>query len=93
MKIGARQRVPTNIDLLLPQNDFDVSAFESSVSLLLELYVSGYILPLIDYGCTIWGNTSNYNLSRIDKPHKRAGRIIRKLPVRTPSNVLFSCLQ
>jgi hypothetical protein len=30
-----------------------------------QLFYSGYILPLIDYCCVVWGNCSNEGLNRI----------------------------
>jgi hypothetical protein len=32
-----------------------------------QLFYSGYILPLIDYCCVVWGNCSNEGLNRILK--------------------------
>jgi hypothetical protein len=54
-----------------------------------QLFYSGYILPLIDYCCVVWGNCSNEGLNRILKLQKRTARFIldqdpiaRSLPYR-----------
>ena len=57
-----------------------------------KLYFNGYILPILDYCCTIWGNTSDQNTNRLDKLQKRAARIILELPYDTPSNTMFKKL-
>ena len=41
-----------------------------------QLFYSGYILPLIDYCCVVWGNCSNEGLNRILKLQKRTARLI-----------------
>ena len=40
------------------------------------IYYNAYILPLMDYCDTIWGNTTQYNINRIVKLQKRAARTI-----------------
>lgn len=76
------------------------SAISSKISLLRQLssYVSvqiqkkfyqGYILPLIDYGSVVWGNTSATNIDRIMKLQKRAARIILRADYTTPSAAMF----
>jgi hypothetical protein len=40
------------------------------------MYYKGYILPLFDYCCTVWGKTINLNLEKLCKLQKRAARII-----------------
>ncbi|CAC5410806.1 unnamed protein product [Mytilus coruscus] len=57
-----------------------------------KLYFNGYILPILDYCCTIWGNTCDQNTNRLDKLQKRAARIILELPYDTPSNTMFKKL-
>ena len=42
----------------------------------LKLYYNSYILPILDYGCMIWGQCSTYNINRLLKLQKRAARII-----------------
>ena len=40
-----------------------------------QLFYSGYILPLIDYCCVVWGNCSNDALNRILKLQKKNSKI------------------
>jgi hypothetical protein len=40
-----------------------------------QLIYSGYILPLIDYCCVVWGNCSNEGLNRILKLQKKNSKI------------------
>jgi hypothetical protein len=54
-----------------------------------KLFFNAYILPHIDYCCTIWGNCSSELLSQIVNFQKRAARIILDKSFDTPSNVLF----
>ena len=54
-----------------------------------KLYYSGYILPLIDYCCEIWGNCSARDLYRILKVTKRAARKILDTDPLSPS-LIFS---
>ena len=45
----------------------------------LIMYYNGFILPLFDYCCTVWGETTNLNLEKLCtkcKLQKRAARII-----------------
>ena len=44
----------------------------------LKQYYNSYVLPLFDFGCVVWGNTTNANLTRLVKLQKRAARIILK---------------
>ena len=57
-----------------------------------KLYYNAYILPILDYCCAVWGNTTNHNIDRIDKLQKRAARIILDVPYDTPSEILFKKL-
>lgn len=54
-----------------------------------KLFFNSYILPHLDYCCTIWGNCNNELLSDIIKFQKRAARIILDKSFDTPSNELF----
>ena len=56
----------------------------------MKLYYNSYILPIMDYGCMIWGRCSKQNTHRILKLQKRAARIILKADITTPSKTLFS---
>jgi hypothetical protein len=42
----------------------------------LIMYYNGYILPLFDYCCTVWGETTNLNLEKLGRLQKRAAKII-----------------
>lgn len=55
----------------------------------MKLYYNSYILPIIDYGCLIWGRCTKINILRILKLQKRAARIILKADIMTPSNIMF----
>ena len=56
----------------------------------LNIYYKSYILPIIDYGCLIWGRCSTSNTNRLIKLQKRAARIILKVDLMTPSKQMFS---
>ena len=43
--------------------------------LLIKIYKT-YMLPILDYGCTIWGLSSDQNIAKIQKIHNLIGRII-----------------
>ena len=53
------------------------------------IFYNGYILPLFDYCCTIWGETTNSNLEKLFKLQKRVARIILDAQYDSPSNPLF----
>ena len=59
----------------------------------LKLYYKSYILPILDYGCLIWGRCSTSNTYRLIKLQKRAARIILKVDLMTPSTQMFSELK
>ena len=54
-----------------------------------KLFFNAYILPHLDYCCTIWGNCSNELLHRIIKFQKRAARMILDKDLSSPSAELF----
>ena len=54
-----------------------------------KLFFNAYILPHLDYCCTIWGNTSKYLLNEMLKFQKRAARIILDKEFDAPSEELF----
>jgi hypothetical protein len=58
-----------------------------------QLFYSGYILPLIDYCCVVWGNCSNEGLNRILKLQKRTARLILDQDPIAPSEPLFKQLE
>ena len=83
--------------------DYLCSTISSKISLLKQLslyipveaqklYYQGNILPLIDYGSSTWGTTSNINIERISKLQKRAARIILNAPFDTASAEMFNTL-
>ena len=55
----------------------------------LKQYYNSYVLPVFDFGCVVWGNTTNANLTRLVKLQKRAARMILKADFMTPSEQLF----
>jgi hypothetical protein len=57
------------------------------------IYYNAYILPIMDYCDTIWGNTTQYNINRVIKLQKQAARIILNKTYETPSSELFNELK
>ena len=55
----------------------------------LKQYYDFYVLPVFDFGCVVWGNTTNANLTRLVKFQKRAARMLLKADFMTPSQQLF----
>ena len=55
----------------------------------LKQYYNSYVLPVFDFGCVVWDNTANANLTRLVKLQKRAARMILKVDFMTPSEQLF----
>ena len=47
------------------------------------------VLPLFDYCCTVWGETTNLKLEKLCKLQKRAARIIINAKYDIPSLPLF----
>ena len=58
----------------------------------LKQYHNSYVLPVFDYGCVIWGNTTHAHVTRLVKLQKRAARIILKADFLTPSEQLLKKL-
>ena len=58
-----------------------------------KLFFNAYILPHIDYCCTIWGNCSVGSGDKMIKFQKRAARMILDKDIDTPSIQLFSELK
>ena len=56
----------------------------------IKLYYNPYILPIMDYGCLIWGWCTKTNTLRILKLQKRAAWIILSADITTPSRNMFS---
>ena len=42
----------------------------------LKLYYNSYVIPIFDFCCMIWGNSTIANQSRLVKLQKRAARLI-----------------
>ena len=55
----------------------------------LQKYYNSYVLPGFDFGCVVWGNTTNANLTRLVKLQKRAAKMVLKADFMTPSEQLF----
>ena len=58
-----------------------------------KLFYNAYILPHLDYCCTIWGNANSTLLETVVKFQKRAARSILDKPIETPSAELFAELK
>lgn len=43
-----------------------------------RLFYNGYILPIIDYCCTVWGKRNNSNINKIIKLQRRSAKVICK---------------
>ena len=59
----------------------------------LNQYYNSYILPIIDFGCMIWGRCSDAHTNRLLKLQKRAARIILQADILTPSKSMFKELR
>ena len=57
-----------------------------------KLFFNSYILPHLDYCCTVWGNCSQRLLQEMIKFQKRAARVILDKDYDTPSAELFRLL-
>ena len=57
------------------------------------LFYNAYILPHLDYCCTIWGNSSAASMESMIKFQKRAARLILDKDLETPSAELFAELK
>ena len=58
----------------------------------LKQYYNSYVLPVFDFGCVVWGITTNANLTRLVKLQKRAARMLLKAYFMTLSEQLFKGL-
>ena len=52
-------------------------------------YYNSYVLPVFDFGCVVWGNTTNANLTIPVKLQKRAARMILKEDFMITSDQFF----
>ena len=57
-----------------------------------KLFVNAYILPHIDYCCTVWGNINSTLTDSMIKLQKGAARIILDNGIDTPSVEMFNQL-
>ena len=55
-----------------------------------KLFFNAYVLPHIDYCCTVWGNISSNLTDSMIKLQKRAARIILDKGIDTPSADMFA---
>ena len=55
-----------------------------------KLFYNAYILPHLDYYCTIWGNTTADSINAVVKFQKRAARLILDRDFDAPSAELFA---
>ena len=58
-----------------------------------KIFFNAYILPHLDYCCTIWGNSSADSMDSLIKFQKRAARLILDKDLETPSAELFAELK
>ena len=61
------QNVSRNLTLLMLLSNYVNQNF-------LKQYYNSYVLPVFDFGCIVWGNTTNSNLTRLVKLQKRAAK-------------------
>ena len=52
-------------------------------------YYNSYVLSVFDFGCVVWGNATNANLTRLVKLQKRTAMMILKAESMTPSEQLY----
>ena len=57
-----------------------------------KLFVNAYVLPLIDYCCTIWGNCRKDLVSKVKRLHKLAAYLILNTSGRHSYKTLVSML-
>ena len=58
-----------------------------------KLFYNAYILPHLDYCCSIWGNANSELINSVVKFQKRAARSILDKPLEIPSKELFTELK
>ena len=57
------------------------------------LFYNAYVLPILDYCCSVWGSATKGSLECILKLQKRAARIILNADYLTPSHEMFKTLK
>lgn len=55
----------------------------------LKQFYNSYVLPIFDYGCVVWGQTTLTNQLRLVRLQKRAARLILRADFSTPSELMF----
>ena len=58
-----------------------------------KLFYNAYILPHLDYCCSVWGNANSELINSVVKFQKQAARSILDKPLETPSIELFTKLK
>jgi hypothetical protein len=53
------------------------------------MFYNGYILPIFDYCCTIWGKGNTKYVQKINKLQKRIAKLILNRPVKSHSSDLL----
>ena len=57
-----------------------------------KIFCNSYMFPYLDYCCTVWGNTTKDNLTKLHRLQKRAARLVCNDST-SSSNDLFSKLK
>ena len=57
------------------------------------IFFNSYILPILDYCCTVWGECNSQCVERLNKMLKRSAREILDADFMTPSNFMFRNLK
>lgn len=55
----------------------------------LNQFYNFYILPILDYGCMVWGHCSVTYSNKLLKLQKRAARIVLRADIMKPSETMF----
>ena len=58
-----------------------------------KMFYNAYILPLMDYCCSIWGKNLKCHINKITSLQKRVAKTILFKSIRTPSKDLFQYLE
>ena len=83
--VGVTTRSPRMVTMCLLTRSMLIEMYRVTISWYVPVYV-----PFFDFGCVVWGNTTNANLTRLVKLQKRAARMILKADFITPSEQLFN---
>ena len=99
MLLGSRYTTSTDEEISVSVNghligsSYHTLTWEQQINLLskyvnqdsLKQYYNAYVLPIFDFCCVIWGNTTADNQTRLVKLQKRAARLILQGDILTPS--------